>query len=293
MKEPSRLHLVAPKVRPVRWLRNCLGVAALCGSAGLLSTACEDNESMLFIYGVKDLNSFDDCVPDESPDGTFLNGGTLDVLLTRSGYHAALLVGSQLTSRGSRNQLRTETARFVLQGTEVTLTDGRGRVLPLRGPGGQIDNPYSTLGTGNIEPSSGQEAAYGLLSATLIPPGVELSDSLVIARVRAFGKTLGGTELETPEYSFPIQICQGCLIAYPSSAADDTSTAPGANPDRFMCRVGGGDDDEIEACIIGQDALVPCTACSGTVSACTDPCQNCLTRNEELCAGTVGPAGCP
>ena len=272
------------------WLRKSLGLAALCGAAGALSTACEDNESMLFVHGVVALDDTTDCFPEASEQTTRLASGRYDLTLSNgAGYKAALLVGSQLTPRASRDQLRTETARFILEGAEVTVTDASDNVIPLAGK----PNPYSTRGTGSLAPATGQTASIGILWADIIPGGVDLPNDLVLARVRAYGRTLGGTEIESGEFVFPIQVCRGCLISYPASAADETATPAGGAQGRFICRTVGEGTEDSGACFPGQDVPTPCTECASINAACEDPCQNCAVRkNNPQCDGTPAPA-CP
>lgn len=268
----------------MKWLRKSLGVIALGTTVTLAGSACEDNESMLFIVGVLDIDR-SDCVARPDADAIVKSGGVLDLTL-RKGYRAALLVGSQLTQRGSRDQLRTESARFALQGAEVTLTDIGGKLVDLKGK----PNPYSTIGTGLVNPSGGDDAGYGVMFADLVPAGVEIPDGIVVSRVRAFGTTLGGAELESNELVFQIQVCRGCLITYPVDAADvDRST-----PERYYCEQASDDAVEVSTCFLGQDAQVPCNYCSPSNIACEDPCQNCALRSAiSGCAGTMGPPSCP
>jgi hypothetical protein len=272
----------------MNWLRKSLGVFALAAVLGSATTGCEDNESMLFIIGVMDIDR-SDCLARGEGDAAIKANGVLDLSLRR-GYTAALLLGSHLTQRGSREQLRTETARLVLQGAEVTLTDIRGTVIPL---GSDTPNPYSTIGTGIVNPSGGNDAAYGVMFADIVPGGVQIPDQTVVSRVRAFGTTLGGAEIESNELIFQIQICHGCLIDYPATAADTTQAA-----NRYLCETVASDSEqnavEVTSCFPGQDSSVPCNACSPFNAACADPCQNCSVRaTDTRCASIPGPAECP
>ena len=268
----------------MNWLRRSLGVVAVGATVTLAGTACEKNESMLFIVGVLDVDR-SDCVARPEGEAVIKSGGILDVSL-RGGYRAALLVGSHLTQRGSRDQLRTETARFALQGAEVTLTDISGNLLPIDSP-----NPYSTIGTGFVNPSGSEEAGYGVMFADIVPASVEIPDGTVVSHVRAFGTTLGGAELESNELIFQIQVCHGCLISYPASAADLDRGAT----DCYYCQVVSEEESDVElsACFPGQDSPVPCTYCSPYNNACEDPCQNCSVRqNDSRCVGTAIPPEC-
>lgn len=265
------------------WLRKSLGLLVLSVTAGSAVTGCEENESILFIVGVLAVDRTD-CVARPEQDALLLSGGTLDLLL-RPSYRAALLVGSHLTERGSRDQLRTETARLSLQGATVTLTSFAGDPLPIN------PNPYSTLGTGFVHPGGGNEPGYGPIFVDLVPPGLKIPDQTIIAKIRVFGNTLGGFELESNEYIFPITVCRGCLIAYPTGSADTTQGSQAS----YRCRQvsEGAETTELEACFPGQDAVIPCDFCSAFNPACQDPCVNCSVRaSNAACALTPTPEAC-
>src|SRR3954471_22525771 len=70
-----------------------------------LIPSCADNNSSVFVVGVIALDK-STCVAKPDNTATLLAGGTLDVAFTQS-YTGFLLVGNQLTQRGSREQLRT------------------------------------------------------------------------------------------------------------------------------------------------------------------------------------------
>jgi hypothetical protein len=237
-------------------------VGALLASAGLSTVACAENESSLFVIGVYAL-SRTQCVADPNSTAVLLPAGTLDRTLA-SGYNAALLVGSHLTARGSRENLRTETSRLSIEGASITLytTDNREIALP------------DVAATGFVHPASGTDPGLATVFAQLIRPadlGSLGPPGQAIVRIRIFGTTLGGQEIESGDYDFPIQICDGCLISYPSEAAD-----PDAPGDDYLCDPAV--DAEVETtepiCSLGQDVMVPCTFCAGFNPACRDPRLN-------------------
>ncbi len=80
------------------------GAFAALGAA-VLTPACADNNSSLVIVGVL-YDPPPQCVVRPDPTSTMLGGGTLDLAFIKS-YEAALLVGNQMTSRGSKQTLRT------------------------------------------------------------------------------------------------------------------------------------------------------------------------------------------
>jgi hypothetical protein len=190
----------------------------------------------------------------------------MDVAFTQS-YTAFVLVGNQLTERGSREQLRTETSRVALRGAEVTLTTLDGRTL----------GNYSTVGTGFVNAASGDVPSYAAMSVNIIPSALGsnanvIAAGAVVAKIRVFGDTLGNTAVTSSELDFPIRICEGCLVTYPSTAADVV-----AGSDKYLCTKAASATQtttDTPPCIVGQDQSFPCTACSAALDLCRDPAQN-------------------
>jgi hypothetical protein len=273
---------------PMTWLRNSLSVLGVATLCGLVTAGCEDNTSMLFIKGVL-ATEVTNCVAKPESAAVIRTGGRLDVSLA-NGYVAALLVGSQLTQRGSREQLRTETARLTLEGAEVTLNDGRGNLLDIG------TNPFTTLGTGFVDPAGGTQPGFGAIFVDVIPAAVKDAllaslggEGVVQAKIRVFGTTLGGQSIESGDYTYSIEVCNGCLINYPVTA--DSSGGVGD----YEC--GGTAAASTETlCGLGQDLMAPCTLCAGASEACLHPCSNCSLRDELVAAGRCTDSmdpGCP
>jgi hypothetical protein len=258
-------------------LRAAALSAVLCGGA-LAVSACADNDSMLFIVGVLAAEETD-CILSPQAAAVLRTAGVLDMSL-RSSYTAGLLVGSQLTQRGNRDQLRTETARLAIRGAEVRLETAEG--LPVA--------EFTTISSGFVHPASGTDPGYGAIAAELIPAGAPLAPGTFVAHIRVFGDTLGGEEVESNEFVFPIQICNGCLVDYPAEASEENLGAG-----VYLCRL-QSDEEAIasdEVCRIGQDVRVPCTACAAQSAVCRDPCQNCSTALGGVdCSGSP-PPNCP
>jgi hypothetical protein len=237
----------------------CLGATAL--------PSCATNDSMMFILGVY-ARKQGQCAPKPEADAPIFANGVLDRTFA-SEYTAALLVGNQITERGSREQLRTETSRVVLKGAEVNLEDLQGNSL---------HPAFSSTATGFVDASSGTDPSLSIMYASLIPASVAvtLPVGTVLAKVRVFGDTLGGEEVESSELGFPIEICDGCLISYPAGARD--LTADGSD---YVCKQ--GTDTEMDAssselelpCTVGVDIPSPCTVCSGVYEVCQSPLNNC------------------
>jgi hypothetical protein len=224
--------------------------------AGLLETSCVDNLSSVFIYGVMDINSTQ-CLAQPTTTSVLLASGTLDRAFSH-GYQAALLVGSHLTSRGSREKLRTETSRLQITGAHITLYGTTG-----------YTTSFDTPATGLVNPATGTDPGLAAVFARIVReqdfPNLG-PDGQMIARIKILGTTLGGEDLESGVFDYPISICTGCLVTYPSSALD-----PGGSG---MCDQAADAMTETNVCFYGQDVTFPCNLCAATSDLCSDPSQN-------------------
>jgi len=187
--------------------------------------------------------------------------------LLASDYTAALIVGNQLTQRGDRERLRTETSKVVLKGAEVHLENSQGA---------ELVPAFSAIGTGFVNASEGVDAAPAVMFATLIPASIAktLPIGTVVSKVRVFGTTLGGEDVESAELLFPIDVCEGCLVSFPASARDLT-----ADGSAYQCLLSADDSmtastDDALPCQLGIDIPTPCTSCSGLYDFCRSPCDN-------------------
>ncbi|MEP7048734.1 MAG: hypothetical protein ABJB12_00210 [Pseudomonadota bacterium] len=251
-------------------------------TAGLLTLGslafapgCATNDSSMFVVGVIAINE-SACLAKPDTTAAMLPAGVLDTVFKQD-YTAFLLVGNQLTQRGSREQLRTETSRVSLRGAEVTLTTLGGEDIKITrtdaaGKTTTSSAHYSTVGTGFVDAAAGDAPSYAAVSVSLIPAAVAASGSLpgqVLAKIRVFGNTLGGKSVTSSELDFPITICSGCLVTYPAQGDPTAAT--------YMCPSPSAADMASAAaapCILGQDAPISCTLCSASYDACKDPTKN-------------------
>ncbi|HET9955584.1 MAG TPA: hypothetical protein VFQ61_13815 [Polyangiaceae bacterium] len=254
------------------WLRNSISLAGATTLLGLALSSCADNESMLFVQGVLAIDQTD-CVATPEANATMYPSGILDLSLT-SRYSAALLVASQLTQRGSREQLRTESARLSLEGAEVTLEDSKGPITSIS------PNPFTSRGTGLANPAAGTEPGYAAMFVDLVPASISpnLPDGQITAKIRVFGTTLGGQEIESKEFRFQIQVCRGCLVDYGSGKGACVVTE---------------DMQDSAVCLAGQDRRVPCAYCSGGNGVCANVCNNCYQAEASGLCPNGKPSTCP
>jgi hypothetical protein len=187
--------------------------------AALASVGCADNDSGMFVRAVLAISP-PDCAVRADPTSMMRLGGVLDVgIAPDSGYTAPLLVGNQLVRRGDRDKLRTETSRVALEGAEVEVLSATGNSL----------GEFSVPGTGFVDPGTSDEPGYGVMSAMILPPQMATENGVVVTKIRVFGRTLGGDEVESAALTFPITICTNCLVSAPlvPGDADDLPCFPG------------------------------------------------------------------
>jgi hypothetical protein len=247
------------------FLKSLLAFAAPCFVAASLPS-CATNDSMMYIVGVA-LRKSGACAIKPDLSGTLLAKGVLDRTFATE-YVAGLIVGSQLTQRGSRERVRTETSKVALKGAEVKLENAQGA---------ELVPAFSSIGTGFVNASDGEDAAPAAMFATLIPASVapSLPRGTVVVKVRVFGTSLGGEDIESAELLFPIEVCDGCLVSFPASARD-----PALSGTDYQCKQAADTvavvSTDIEApCSLGIDFPVTCTTCSSLYAACQSPTTNC------------------
>lgn len=201
------------------------GVLVAASAAG-----CVVNESSLFVESVVEQSC--DTVTVDSPQ---VLTGTLD---TRYGcsYSQKLVIGNQLVKRGDDNKLQTETSRVEIKSADVQIL----------GPDGAVLGQFSVPATGFVNPASNTTPGLGLTEILMIDgaTGKLLNDQgiqLVTSRVIVRGRTLGGLDIKTAPFDFPIKVCNGCLCKVPN---DDTCV--------------GSDGTPTEKCWIRQDQPFDC-----------------------------------
>jgi hypothetical protein len=140
-------------------------------------------------------------------------------------YGCNLLLGNQLAPRGN-DSLRTETSRIQIYAFDVTVTDIAGAVV------GEFSSPAA----GFVDPGQAPSAGYGAVGATLIDfntaklmadrGDAEGRVQPVLSTVIARGRTLGGTEVESAPWSFPLEICRNCACDPQCSLPVDAELLP-------------------------------------------------------------------
>jgi hypothetical protein len=244
---------------------KALSFGILSVAVAALSPACADNSESLYIQGVVIPPAVTNgpCVYQADAQAGLLLSGKLDIA-ARSDYSAPIIVRNQLQSRVNRDTNRTEPNRFVVEGTITRVTF----------PSGEVVDEFSSFASRVIDPDPGQQPGSGVVSALLVSPNTiaqikakrgEFNDRrkevAVIANVKVFGRTLGGVEVESAEFPFPITVCRGCAINFSCASAT------------LGC--GGAIDSTTQGCApvcnVGQDQPYPCQLCITGDPACAFP----------------------
>lgn len=240
-----------------RILVQTLTVIGVASTALVFTPACADNDQSLFIHGVlapstnRQNNS---CIYTSDPTQALLFEGQFDVGAVDS-YSVTVLVGSQLIQRSDTTNARSESNRAHINGAIVKVTDPNGAVL----------GEFTSLGSGFVDVSQQNQAQFGPTAFTVIDqptqakigPLLPDQSKLVVANIKVFGKTLGGVDLESGEFQFPIRVCNGCLISFTSG--DDPAT-PGLDCNLPLTAASGGGAAQLP-CAIGEDETTPCQLC--------------------------------
>jgi hypothetical protein len=226
------------------------------GLAAITPGCTTDVQSMLFIRQVQ-ATVAPACAVDNSPDSAALTAGTLDTAF-RTVYQANVLVGNQLVARGSPQLSRTETSNVQFRSASVRIENAEGTQL----------SAFTVPITGFVEASLAGTASYGVASVPLIDnaaataANADAGPKRLFSYIKIKGETLGGSEVESAEFGFPITVCKGCLVSFPADADDPTIDGPDCKNTEGTGNTGD------QACFPGQDGAVDCRSCASTMAIC-------------------------
>ncbi len=170
-------------------------------------------------------------------------------------YQGVFQIVSFLIARGSRQfPLQVDPNTLNLTAAEVTLRNSTtGALISFRG----LPNPFSIAIAQVIRSSTGTDGSFGIAAVPVLPPqyGEQLealpaavdanmvalparsqpraNPRTILASVKVSGMTVGGVGVESSTYTFPLTLCDRCLIScdrLPSPSTDFSpvvSCAPG------------------------------------------------------------------
>lgn len=172
-----------------------------------------------------------------------LGSGMLDIGYENARYSVFPVYNSQLRSRYTANPSRVDTNKIQITSANITLTDASGTPLPIPQPSfsvttsGLVDTALdSTIGVGlgqiQIIPSiaANEIRALGLVA----PPTATTAGTYfdMVAHVTVLGRTIGGVDIETGEWDWPITLCDGCLQC--AGEPPDVACHPGQDGEGYF-----------------------------------------------------------
>jgi hypothetical protein len=244
------------------WGHILAGVTLVAGGIVTIA-ACKHDDSTLFVQDVLDAPTVtpgEVCTFSNDPTQPFISSGVLDIAL-RQEYSPTYLLGNQAVAEVNSQQLQTETDIVTVQGAVVRITDTAGNQL----------NTFTQLATATVYPSSGSVPGYAPITVTVVDSATIADDLFLQTNVAAggttrlvtyvtfFGQTTGGDSIQSDEFEFPLDVCEGCLIAF--SAADDNPIGP--QPNCATAAASATTSSLPSPCVVGQDSVIDCSQCLG------------------------------
>ena len=236
------------------------GIAVLIAATGVAMSVngCVTQNSELFIRAVTD-SPPGQCVVKAEADAQIRLVGVHD-LAFGGPYYAALLWGNQLVSRGSNDLVRVEPNRVTLESADVSVQLANGSEIIA----------YSVPTSGFADPTVGGLPGYGLAAVQLVDfksarAAYKAGHRSVVSKVRVFGKTLGGSSVQSDEFTFVVQLCNGCLVNYSSANNDPASPSPNCYAALNATTQSTG---TTVPCQIGRDYAIDCSQCLAQFPVC-------------------------
>ncbi len=177
-------------------LFSALSLLSLCSVGALAAGGCADNRTTLFISGVRGFVPGDACEVELSLGGTQLLSGTFDPL-PGFPYYAWLIVANGMQPLGENDTLRPETSRIQLQGAEISISEVSGAAAA----------PAFTVNfAATISPDPSEDPGVAVLPVPIVPASLGLDPGGYQVSIVVFGETLGGTNVESGEFQFPVTV---------------------------------------------------------------------------------------
>ena len=246
---------------------------------GSVMPSCATNDQSIFVRGalLPSSNRVNGaCVYTNDSQQGELFFGTMDVGLTDS-YTSVLIVGNQLIPRGDPNANRAESNRVHVNGGVIRVTETDGRLI----------REFTSVSTGFADPANNNAPSYaviGLITFDAPTKDIILNRNgdhpeqmglpnrsiikTVLLNIKVFGRSLGGEDLESDEYQFPLQVCKGCLVDIVSG--NDPAQMPQPNCKRALPM----GTTIPRPCFFGQDEGVSCQSCLGSFPVCDPTIKN-------------------
>lgn len=248
-----------------RRLRLAVAVVGL-----VAAIACVEDTPALFIVHNAALDT--SCRPSESTTGTSLGRGAMDLTVANR-YIMNPLVENLMSPSGTVSLGGTTRGSGAgdYEGNRVTFSfaqvsfdapPGFDRALPKN-----LEIPIS----GTLEPGRFGVVELEVINQALgeqLRTSTQLDDRNesvpVEVTLRFHGVTTSGTEVESNEFTYPLEICRGCLLEFPPEASDPFDAQPNCRAILSETETASSID---LGCHPGQDELLDCRVCRILVAA--------------------------
>ena len=236
--------------------RLFLGIAVLIAAG-----ACVQETPAIFIVQNSALDR--SCEPTKTATGEVLGAGRMDLTVANT-YRMHLLVENLMSNSGSAS-LGGGAISGDYEGNRVTFTNA---FVSIQGPpsGLAIALPerQAIPISGTLEPSGSAVVSMDVIGSVLgeqLAAAVDRRGMIVplTVLVQFEGTTTSGTDVESNQFQFPIEVCRGCLLEFPLEAIDERFTAPNC-----LNMTGGSVED---SCLAGQDEGLDCRECRAILQA--------------------------
>jgi hypothetical protein len=225
-------------------------VVVACGGSTSTASSSDGNvvgpPPALFIRGVllpPSPTAEGSCLYTGDPSQPYLSSGRLDVALSTT-YAPTLLVGNNGDGYTS--------SRSAITGFDVTVTDS----------GGAVVGSFHSDSAAYVDAATGGTPSYAPAAATLLDAATVAvlrgrAVTHVVAHAVVNGKTVTGGAVKSIPFDFPIDLCTGCLVAFPPEVGPAKSGC-GTAPQSFVAT----------PCVTGQDQVVDCRLCYAAQPVC-------------------------
>jgi hypothetical protein len=202
-ERPLALRLLAPVLTVV---------LTVCGEA---AGGCAPEGPSLVVLG--NLQPDLMCVVSANSEVYVLHG-RYDVAGPSPGYVVNMRVASQLVPRASNRsvQPRAEPNHVLIEGAVVTLSGGGGAPLPAG-----ISSSYTVSVAATIPVGGTGGVGFGVVPVVAIPPSVAAQLAAAVptrgavvdvdVTIELFGRTAGDVTVAADPWTWPVQVCNGCL----------------------------------------------------------------------------------
>jgi len=181
-------------------------------AAAALSGGCVENRATIYIESVLGQSSDSDECDITPPGEVFVASGSFDPGSGTS-YVAYLVVANQMVPLGDNDTLRPETSRIQLEGAEISI------------PG---EETYSVPFSATVHPDPSTSPGYITVGVPLLRPDAEPGPLEVTVTV--YGKTLGGLNVESGKFVFPIMVFEEGSFAFCGTLSDMTDQGYPTDP---------------------------------------------------------------